>query len=261
MPLKHITSRDNPVYRGLLELAESRQARRDQGLTLVDGNHLLEEALLAGITPRRLVFVEGHPELGLWGDRLPEVPLVSLPMALFRKLSPVTTPSGLLAVIGIPRGIPRPEPQFGMLLEAVQDPGNLGALLRSGAAAGVDAVHLSTGCAEAWSPKTLRGGQGAQFHLDVHERSDLESVARDFPGQVYAALPAAGRSLYSLTLTGPTAFVFGNEGAGLGEAVLRHAEAFSIPMPGHAESLNVAAAAAVCLFERVRQLAVARGSA
>ena len=146
-----------------------------------------------------------------------------------------------------------PQGQFCVLLEAIQDPGNLGAMLRTAAAAGVDAVYLSKGCAEVWSPKALRAGMGAQFALALHEHADLTLIARELKSLIATSLDAQ-QSLYDLDLSGPVAFVFGNEGAGLSPALLDTAtHQVKIPMPGKVESLNVAAAAAVCLFECVRQ--------
>lgn len=249
-----LTSRANPGYQALRALAEDRRARRQAGATLIDGEHLLEAALAAGIRPRRLVFaaaaLEGH--LADWRERLPTVPVLILSDALFTSLSPVATPTGVLAEIVIParaEGAAR----FVVLLEDIQDPGNLGALLRTAAAAGVERAYLSTACADAWSPKCLRGGQGAHFRLAIQERAELPDVARAFPGAIHAAVLGAETSLFDLDLRGAAGFAFGNEGAGLSEALRAHASPFTIPMSDRVESLNVAAAAAICLFERVRQ--------
>ena len=108
-----------------------------------------------------------------------------------------------------------------MLLEAIQDPGNLGSILRSAAAAGASDVYLSDGCADAWSPKTLRAAMGAHFLLRIHEQSNLPTVAQAFRGKVIATLLKAETSLYQTQLTGPIAFVFGNEGVGLSKLVLQ----------------------------------------
>jgi TrmH family RNA methyltransferase len=141
-----------------------------------------------------------------------------------------------------------------VMLEDLQDPGNLGSILRSCAAAGVTHVLLSKGSVRAWSPRVLRAGMGAHFMLDIHEDTDLGAAARDFPGTLLATRPRAPRTVFDTDLTGKVGFMFGNEGAGLSAALLGSAHAvISIPLPGRAESLNVAAAAAVCLFERVRQ--------
>ncbi|OIO76644.1 MAG: RNA methyltransferase [Hydrogenophilales bacterium CG03_land_8_20_14_0_80_62_28] len=257
MPVKRITSRDNPTFRAVLALAQSRQERREQGQTLLDGEHLLTEAVQAGITPRHLLISDDRVDVDAWRDRLPQTPVTQLPAALFNKLSPVTTPSGILAIIDIPERPDSDKPNLAVLLEDIQEPGNLGALLRTAAAAGVETAYLSKGCAEAWSPKTLRGAQGGHFRLHIVEGADLIRRSASFPGTVHAAALRSERSLYDLPLTGPVAFVFGNEGAGLSATLLHTVQTFSIPMPGAVESLNVAAAAAVCLFERVRQCACA----
>lgn len=249
-----VTSRTNPGYQALRALAEDRRARRQAGATLIDGEHLLDAALAAGNAPRRLVFsasaLEGH--LTAWRERLPGVPVLVLADTLFASLSPVATPTGVLAEIVIPAPLDAPA-SFVVLLEDIQDPGNLGALLRTAAAAGVEQAFLSIACADAWSPKCLRGGQGAHFRLAIRERADLPEVARAFPGVIHAAVLGAETTLFDLDLRGATGFAFGNEGAGLSEALRAQARPFSIPMSGRVESLNVAAAAAICLFERMRQ--------
>jgi TrmH family RNA methyltransferase len=114
-------------------------------------------------------------------------------------------------------------------------------------------VYLSQGCSDAWSPKCLRGGQGAHFQLAIHENVDLPNLALGFDGSVYAASLGGTASLFDLDLRGRVGFAFGNEGAGLSAPLCAAAQPFIIPMPGKVESLNVATAAAVCLFERVRQ--------
>jgi len=173
---------------------------------------------------------------------------------MFNGLTPVETPTGVLAVIEIPQPLITAQEACVVLLENIQDPGTLGALLRVAAAAGADAVHLSPGCAEAWSPKCLRGGQGAHFLLAIHENAELPMLAKDFGAPVYAASLGASDVLFDLDLRGRVGFAFGNEGAGLSAQLCSVAQPFIIPMPGKVESLNVATAAAVCLFERVRQL-------
>jgi TrmH family RNA methyltransferase len=116
-------------------------------------------------------------------------------------------------------------------------------------------VHLSGHCADLWSPKVLRAGMGAHFHLECFAGVDLAGFAATYPGRLIATGLAASRSVFATDLTGLVGFIFGNEGAGLspGLAAAAH-EVVAIPMPGGTESLNVAAAAAICLFERVRQL-------
>lgn len=253
--IKHVHSRDNPDYRHWLRLAGDKRARRELGQTVLDGGHLVAAALDAGLTPLACLLSEGAHAGGAFAPllgRMPGVPCLVVPEALFRAAASSVTPTGLLASIALPRPAAR-SGGFALLLEDIQDPGNLGALIRCAAAAGVNAAYLSPGCAEAWSPKCLRGGQGAHFLLDIHEDQDLPSRVASLPGPVYAAVLGAGRQLYEIDLARPCAFALGNEGAGLSQSLRRACVPFSIPMPGAVESLNVAAAAAVCLFERVRQ--------
>jgi TrmH family RNA methyltransferase len=141
-----------------------------------------------------------------------------------------------------------------ILLEDIQDPGNLGSVLRSAAAGGFTQVLLSPGSVHAWSPRVLRAGMGAHFALHIHEEVDLSKCVHGYRGTVIAADPRASLSLFEVDLAGTVAFLFGNEGAGLSAPLLRAAHRIAgIPTSASTESLNVAAAAAVCIFERVRQ--------
>jgi RNA methyltransferase, TrmH family len=184
---------------------------------------------------------------------LADVPTLMVTTLMFAELSPVASPTGILALVNVPQ-LPLPQSPHGYLfLEDIQDPGNLGSMLRSAAAAGVDAVYLSQGCAEAWSPKALRGGQGAQFVLPIVEGADLQAEMARFNGQTLA-MSMRGESLYAQDLTQPTAFLIGNEGAGLSDILCQKAtKRVHIPMRGKVESLNAAAAASVCVFEFRRQ--------
>jgi TrmH family RNA methyltransferase len=162
----------------------------------------------------------------------------------------------MLAVIPTPRPSFERAADFCLLLEDVQDPGNVGSALRSAAAAGVAQVFLSRGCAFAWSPKVLRAAQGAHFHLEIHEDVDLIAWTRAYAGRVAVTAAASGQSLYDADLSAPIAIAVGNEGSGISPALESASTmTLSIPMPGRFESLNAAAAAAVCLFECVRQSA------
>jgi RNA methyltransferase, TrmH family len=255
-----ITSTDNPRFRELVGLAESSRDRRQAGLALIDGLHLIESYRQRIGPPEQLVISSRgrhRPEVAVMLARLPNVPLLELSDPLFRRLSSVQTPTDILALIRIPDRQSAPDhPEACVLLEDVQDPGNLGSILRSAAAAGIRRVHLSTQCADPWSPKVLRAGMGAHFHLECFAGVDLGGFAATFPGRLIATHLRARQSVFDVDLTGPIGLIFGNEGAGLSQALLdKAATVVAIPMPGQTESLNIAAAAAVCLFERVRQSA------
>jgi RNA methyltransferase, TrmH family len=253
---KRITSRDNALFKQLKKLADSARERRRTGRTLLDGAHLIDACLTSGSLPEMLVVAEsavGNAEISILSQRAGTPQKILLPDALFGEVSPVDAPTGILAVMEtLPLPVPS-SPGFCLLLEDIQDPGNLGSMLRSAAAAGVQVAWLSAGCADAWSPRVLRGGMGAHFVLPIVERASLPDIAALFSGQTLAAC-LGGESLYAMDLTGPVAFMIGNEGAGLSpDLIAAAAQRFTIPMPGQVESLNAAAAAAICLFERVRQ--------
>lgn len=252
---KHITSAENPQYKQLKKLADSARERRRMGQTLLDGVHLLHALADTGGLPQLLLVregAEGEAEICQCRARFPQVPALLLTPKLFDAIAPVETPTGIVAVLAVTA----PEPgdyRCAVLLENIQDPGNLGSIIRTAAAAGVAALFLSKGCAEAWSPKALRAGMGAHFTLAIHEQQDLLRAAQRFETVVATRLDAT-QSLYDVDLGGAVAFIFGNEGAGLSAELSTGAtHQVRIPMPGRVESLNVAAAVAVCLFERVRQ--------
>lgn len=255
--MKFITSPDNPFYKELKKLAGSARHRGKTGQTLLDGAHLLDAFLASAQRPVHLLVTaaaQQDSEIALLLKKLPDVPITQLDNALFAELSELKTINGLLALIEVPKFEAGTEiSSFSLLLENIQDPGNLGSMIRSAAAAGCDAIYLSGGCADAWSPKVLRAAMGGHFLLKLHEKADLLQVADLFSGKIFAAALAAKQSIFTSCLSGKIAFAIGNEGAGLSDALLGKTTAISIPMPGKVESLNAAAAAAICLFEAVRQ--------
>lgn len=258
MSFKHITSRDNPIFKYLKKLSENARERRAEGKTLLDGVHLIESYCEAFGEPELIIIPEGKSSLEATQlmQHLEHVNTIMFPTLMFAELTPVATSTGILAVALQPNIHAPSGASFILLLEDIQDPGNLGSMLRTALGAGVEAVYLSKGCTDAFSPKCLRGGQGAQFHLPIIEGADLLEIIQNFAGNTYATT-MDGESLYSQDLTQPTAFIIGNEGAGLSAKLVQAAShKISIPMHQRLESLNAAAATAVCLFERARQIMV-----
>lgn len=249
-------STQNPLFKLLHKLATLRRERLKSRQTLLDGPHLLASALDAGWSIERLVVTGAgfaNPEIVALRARTP-APLNVLSDELYTALSELPSPSGVLAMVSIPE--PKSVRQDGLclLLDGVQDPGNVGAILRTAAAAGVQQVLLSPGCADIWSPKVLRAGMGAQFVLDLVERADLLAFADRFEGRIAATLLDGAVDLYAADLSGPLALVVGAEGSGVSaELAARAGLRLRIPMVTGIESLNVGAAAAICLYERVRQ--------
>ena len=259
--MKAVSSPGNPRYKALRRLVDSSQERKRSGLSVLDGAHLVAAYLEHAGMPEQVVVSRAgvtNPEIQALLARLGKAEPVVLGDTLFKCLSSVTTPTGILALVKTPRELPVPQDvEACVMLEDLQDPGNLGSILRTCAAAGVRHVLLSRGSVHAWSPRVLRAAMGAHFSLSIHEQADLRAVARGFSGRLIATRQRASQTIFDTNLNGRLAFLFGNEGAGLSSGLLQAAHAVvSIPMAGKAESLNVAAAAAICLFERVRQLAV-----
>lgn len=258
--MERITSRHNAQFKHARKLAKSARARTEARQVFLDGTRLIEAyAARFGLEAVTLLVSEhraDRPEIQRILQKAESARVRLLPDELFADLAQVETPEGISALAALPTIQPTLPDDFRILLEGVQDSGNLGALLRTAAAAGATSACLAKGCADAWSPRSLRGGMGAQFSLAVREHIDeLASSLTDFQGTVVATSPRAAQTIYEVDLRGPVAMIFGSEGRGLPQAILSMAnQLVQIPMAGSIESLNVAAAAAVCCFERHRQI-------
>jgi len=258
--MKSISSRDNSLYKELKQLAASSQARRKAGRTLLDGVHLCETYLQHAGMPVYCIVGDAsaaHPEVQPLLARCEAggTQCIILPQALQVALSQVENGIGLLFVVDTPQ-LPMPDrlTDSAVLLDNLQDPGNLGSILRSAAAAGIRQVFCSRGTCFAWSPKVLRAGMGAHFILDIHENCDLADIMQRSDIPVLATSSHARQSIYEADLAQPCAWLFGHEGQGVSAELMRFAaHQVSIPHRGAVESLNVAASAAVCFFEQLRQ--------
>lgn len=267
--MKLITSRDNPSFKQLRLLAEDAREQRRQARTVLDGPHLVATYLQRVGMPHLLAVSESgaeKPELRAllehYRDGEPRgVEPLCLRDSLFRDISGTATPVGILAVIDVPKPPPIAVRSSCLLLDAVQDAGNLGSILRTAAAAGVHDIFLGSGCAGAWTPRVLRAGQGAHFTLAIHEQADLAALMRDYQGRVLTTDVDQGQCLFELDLAAPVAWLFGNEGRGVAPELAALADVrVTIPVVSAVESLNVAAAAAICLFESVRQRRITPGA-
>lgn len=258
--MKAISSRDNPLYKELKLLATSSQARRKAGRTLLDGVHLCETYLQHVGPPLFCIVTETsrvNPEVSAIIERceLARSNCIVLPEALYDALSQVEHGVGLLFVADTPQTrMPAQLNESAVLLDNLQDPGNLGSILRSAAAAGIKHVFCSKGTVFAWSPKVLRAGMGTHFLLNIVENVDLEQLIASSAVPILATGSHARQRLYDVDLREPAAWLFGHEGQGVSEKLVELASTqVVIPHVGPVESLNVAASAAICFFEQVRQ--------
>lgn len=258
--MRDIYSDHNETFKSLKKLATNAKFRRRTGQTLVEGVHLCESYLNQGGQPLLCVYTEvalSNPEVSKLINNHTEAlsERVLLSEGKFKAISSVENGIGLMFVVNMPNpAAPEVLKSSALLLDDIQDPGNLGTMLRTAAAAGVDQVYCSRASASAWSPKALRAGMGAQFVLDIYENCDLEKIIQNSEVQVLATSLKAQRSIYQMDLSGPTAWLFGNEGSGVSDELLSlDVMQVIIPQNENVESLNVAASAAVCMFEQARQ--------
>jgi TrmH family RNA methyltransferase len=258
--MKEITSRDNALFKELKQLATSAQARKKANQTLLDGIHLAQAALAHGVAPHYCIVSESaqyHPEVSGILDLCEAafVKCICLPDAMYQALSQVENGVAVLLLIETPHIEDQAAlTESAVLLDQIQDPGNLGSILRSAAAAGFKKVFCSPGTAAAWSPKVLRAGMGAHFLLEIVENADLARVIEESQVPIFATSSYATKTIYTADLSQPTAWLLGHEGQGVSEVLQAMAtDTVIIPQLGKVESLNVAAAAAICFFEQVRQ--------
>ncbi|MDB5096240.1 MAG: rRNA methyltransferase [Cyanobacteria bacterium RYN_339] len=242
-----LSSVQNPKVKQARSLA-TRKGRQAAGLFLVEGTKLMAEALAWGRIPT-MTFATA----AWWADH-PGIPgeTYEVPDAILAALATTETPDPVVGVFPL-----QPEPALpgGLVVVAhkLQDPGNLGTIIRSADAAGAAAVVITPDTVDPYSPKAVRASMGSLFHLPV-VRMPLAGFRAAWRGPLYAMTLDGAGSLYAFDFRGDVAFLIGNEGAGLGAedaAIADHR--VMIPMTGHAESLNAAMAATICLFEAARQ--------
>lgn len=256
-----ITSIHNPKIQRIRDLLAHSNSRADQNAFVIEGIRLVEEIALVGVAaesvyyssqlnPRGMALIE---KLHTTGTQVEEVE-----SNLLNRLSDTETSQGILAVVpGLTPSLPKII-DFVVILDAIRDPGNMGTILRTAAAAGVQTVFLSPECVDQYSPKVLRAAMGAHFHLPIL-KYDWEQIKKELSRSssafhIYQSDVREGDPLWKCNLAIPTAIIISNEAAGAStaaQAIATHK--IHIPMPGGFESLNASIAAAILLFEVVRQ--------
>jgi TrmH family RNA methyltransferase len=250
-----LSSRDNPKVKRWAKLAQDARYRRSERRALIEGPHVLAAALEHRCKPVAILATEeGAADAEI--SRLiaaSGVRPVLLSKGVFRAVVDAETPQGVAAEIAIPAA----NSDIGAraaFLEGVQDPGNVGAIIRSAAAFDVGTLVLDRDCADPWSPKALRAGMGGHFNLQICQSEDLAAEIRAFEGAVAVTVPRGGTALSEALLNRSLAWVFGAEGRGVSESVAKLASVrVTIPVSSGLESLNVAAAAAICFYEASRK--------
>lgn len=264
-----ITSRQNRIVVDTVKLGE-KKARESVGLFRFDGVKLLEEALLKGVAIKRILLCRSKADailqrIGAYEDKLEGAAVSVLEDSVFSKVSEESAPEGVICVAEFPRhhvrragaeelsGVAKDKSRRVLLLESVRDPGNMGSVMRSAAAFGVDTMAISRDCADVYNPKTVRGAMGALFKMNIFVFEDIKEAIeclRSNGRKVYAAaLDKSAVRLDEVSFDKGDAVVIGNEGHGLTpETVSACDKSLYIPMEEGSESLNAAIAASVIMW-------------
>lgn len=256
--MKKISSAQNPLVKKLVQLSKKQSFRNKQNLTIIEGVHLTGEWLKNFGSPEFCVFSSSSKSVEVEEiiQKCEELntQIVELEQDIYAKISPVIEGVGVFFVVEIPAFQSVNFQQDMIILEKIQDPGNLGTILRSAVGFGVEQIICSKGTVSAWSPKVLRAGMSAHFKLKIFENQDLLELVQGIKNPIFATSLQAKKSIYDEDFTTKTAWIFGNEGAGVSPELLSKVQnKVIIPQVGEIESLNVAMAATVCLAEQARQ--------
>lgn len=253
-----ITSVKNSRIKEIRSLQSRPKTRKESGLVVVEGMRLAEEALAAGWKTQLCLYTPDLAQRGLQiieALQAAQVPVEPVAEHVMKSVSDTQSPQGILLVLE-QQSLPLPDhPDCVLVLDQMKDPGNAGTLIRTAAAAGFEAVLLTEGSVDAFSPKVIRAGMGAHFRLPIQSLSTAQVVERcqALGLTLWAASVDSGQSYTAADLRTPLAIVIGSEAHGVEESLYAAARRLHIPMPGGGESLNAAAAGAVLIFEVVRQ--------
>ncbi len=248
VPVTHVSSRDNALVKDLHRLSHDNTAYRKQGRVWLEGDHLCRAVLARGLIPAMAVFSESFWPLAHVQYAQAAIKNIVIADALLPEISGLESPARMGFVLELPAA---PELQPGVasvILDRVQDAGNVGSILRSAAAFGFGQVIALKGTAALWSPKVLRAGMGAHFALRLVEGVEPEALA-DLTVPIVVTSSHHGSFLHQQRIPMPCAWAMGHEGQGVSDDLMARASLkVRIDQPGGEESLNVAAAAAICLY-------------
>jgi TrmH family RNA methyltransferase len=244
---RFVTSEHNPDIKRIKALRDRRSVRHAERLCIVEGPRFVEDAARTAL-PQLLVVTARRG-----GDDLPQADdLLIVPDSLYASISDTTTPQGMLAIFPFPHMPPPPGPQLLLIADAIQDPGNLGAIIRSAAALGATGVVCARGTVDPWSPKVIRSAAAAHWQVPIMLADELPAVLEGV--DLFISDGAARESVDHVDLSRPVAIAIGSEGHGVGAELRSNPHTLvAIPMSGQVESLNAGIAASILLYEAQRQ--------
>lgn len=251
-----ITSRENKVFR-LVKNLKTKRGRDENALFVIEGIRSVSDAIKKGVQLDLVAIEDGHRF-----DMEFDCPVYTFAPKLFGELSDTVTPQGIIAVCKKPgcclSDFNESENSCVIMCENVQDPGNIGTIIRTAHAAFCDGVVLTKGCCDLYNPKIIRATMSGVFSVPVLTDADCEETIAHFKNRGYkvvaGALNERAKNLYETDLTGKTLIIIGNEGNGVTQNTLSLCDVIAkIPMKADAESLNASVAAAVLVYEKLRQ--------
>ena len=256
-----ITSDKNSKIQWVKSLIAHPKERKKSSAFVVEGVRLVEEAILNNFSPELVLFSENLSDRGrelITTFRENQILVEEIPAQLMDKIADTETPQGIIAVLPQPESHLPEHLDFALICDSIRDPGNLGTIFRTAAAAGVQTIFLGPGTTDPYSPKVVRSAMGAHFHMPIVMATWMEIQEachqRSQPLSVYLASADAPKIFWQADFKQPVAILVGNEGKGPGiEAYALADQQLSIPMAEKTESLNAAVAASILLFEIVRQ--------
>jgi TrmH family RNA methyltransferase len=256
-PTELVTSDKNQTVKLSKALLTQSRQRNKQGQTVLEGIHLIDAALRSDYPFVQILLAESaqnHSEVQQILTRLPTyTPIMILSDKLYESIRSLGAGIDIMAIVAIPMPSLTMVNDDCLILNDVQDSGNVGTLLRTAAAVGISTVLCTSATAQAWSPKTLRAGMGAQFALSIYEGLSSQDILNHVKAPLLATSSHTDTLIYEHDLRTPVAWIMGHEGQGVCDELMQCATPIALPQPNGQESLNVAIAGSLCLYETLRQ--------
>lgn len=251
-----ITSKDNPTIKHAHALLTHHRTRKKSGQTVIEGVHLLDAFLKQGLTPHKVILSELallNAEVAPLLTIVAKKDIIITSNALYKEIRTLGDGVDIMAIIDTPTPTLHDITGDCLILDGLQDAGNIGTLLRTASAVGITTIITTPHTAHLWSPKCLRAGMGANFALSIHEHIFIDEILIKVKTPLCATSSHTDTVIYHHDLTHPIAWVLGHEGQGVSDEFLQTATLIALPQPNGQESLNVGVAGSVCLYEMLRQ--------
>ncbi len=256
-----ITSKDNPTVKLAKALLTQARQRKKLAKTVLEGTHLIDSAIRANFGLDVVIIGENAQKnleiqqlLSQLQQYYPKTPIITISDSLYKDIRSLGESLPIMAIISLPTlNFPTTIHTDCLIINGIQDNGNLGTLLRTSACVGINNIICTIGTASAWSPKTLRASMGANFSLNIYENVAIDTVLQCVKVTKFATSSHTDTIIYQQDLTKPLALIMGHEGQGVDAKLMSQAHPITLPQPNGQESLNVAIAGSLCLYEILRQ--------